>query len=61
MFCSRRFRNLRKVRRNALGPAQNTSVVGTQHYETGICVCVMRIILATGPDVDTADMSKEFT
>lgn len=61
MFCSRRFGNPRKVRRNALGPAQNTSVVGTQHYETGICVCVMRIILATGPDVDAADMSKGFT
>lgn len=55
MFCSRRFINLRKVKRNALGPAQNTSVVGTQHYKTGVCVCMMRIVLATGLDVDSAD------
>lgn len=44
-----------------MGPAQNTSMVGTQHYKTGVCVCMMRIVLATGPDVDTVDITKKFT
>lgn len=42
-------------------PAQNTSVVRAQHYKTGVCVYTMRTVLATGPDVDIADMSKKFT
>lgn len=45
----------------ALGPAQNTSVAGTQHYKSGDCVCMMRIVLATGPDAGIVDTSKQLT